>query len=181
MSGRQLVFEVGTEELPSSAVYAGIEQLQVAVPKALDGARLPYDAVAVLASPRRLAVLVNDLAERQSDAVTVYKGPSARTAFDEAGQPTPAAIGFARGKGVDVSELEVRSDESGEYVYATVQTAGGSTVDVLPELLSSVVAGLEWPKSQAGPPGSPDRSVGSCACMAPRWSLSSSPVLWQGA
>ncbi|MDZ4169547.1 MAG: glycine--tRNA ligase subunit beta [Coriobacteriia bacterium] len=148
MSARQLVFEIGTEELPSSAVYAAIEQLQVAIPKALDDARLGYDGIAVLASPRRLAVLVTDLSEQQSDAVTVAKGPSAKAAFGADGAPTPAAIGFARGKGVDVSALEVRSDESGEYVYATVETTGGPTSEVLPGLLSRVAENLEWAKAQ---------------------------------
>lgn len=148
MSGRHLVFEVGTEELPSSAVYSAIEQLQGAMPEALDEARLAYEGVAVLASPRRIAVLVSGLAERQADAVTVAKGPSAKVAFDEDGRPTQAAIGFARGKGVDVSALEVRADESGEYVYVTIETSGRATEAVLPDLLSAVIEGLEWTKSQ---------------------------------
>jgi glycyl-tRNA synthetase beta chain len=148
VSGRQLVYEIGTEELPSSAVYSAIEQLQVAVPKAFDEARLTYDAVAVLASPRRIAVLVSDLSERQADSVTVSKGPSVKVAFDDQGAPTPAAVGFARGKGVDVSSLEVRADESGEYVYATVETVGGTAESVLPALLAGITEGLEWAKSQ---------------------------------
>ena len=148
MSGRDLIYEIGTEELPSSAVYSAIEQLQASVPKALDDARLGYDGIAVLASPRRIAVLVTKLAERQSDAVTEAKGPSVKVAFDADGNPTQAAIGFARGKGVAVESLERRSDESGEYVYATVETVGGPTLDVLPGLLARLTENLEWAKSQ---------------------------------
>lgn len=149
MSGRDLVYEIGTEELPSSAVYSAIEQLQVSVPKALDDARLGYEGVAVLASPRRIAVLVSQLAERQADAVTVAKGPSAAAAYDADGNPTPAAQGFARGKGVPVEALEVREDDSGaRYVYATIETTGVPAAEVLPGLLARLTESLEWAKSQ---------------------------------
>jgi glycyl-tRNA synthetase beta chain len=148
MQGRDLVFEIGTEELPSSAVYTAIEQLQVNVPKTLDDARLGYGAVRVVATPRRIAVLVSELADRQSDSVTTYKGPAVKAAFDAEGNPTPAAIGFARGKGIDVSALETVEDENGAYVYATVETVGGDAHDVLPGLLASLVASIEWAKSQ---------------------------------
>lgn len=148
MNGLDLVYEIGTEELPSSAVYSAIEQLQVAVPKALDEARLGYNGVAVVATPRRLAVLVNELAVQQTDATTTAKGPAAKAAFDADGNPTPAAIGFARGKGVPVESLEVRDEDGGSYVYATVETVGGPAADVLPGLLARLTESLEWAKSQ---------------------------------
>lgn len=148
MSGRDLVYEIGTEELPSGAVYSAIEQLQTAVPKALDDARLGYENVAVLASPRRIAVLVSQLSEQQSDSMTEAKGPSAQVAFDSEGNPTQAAIGFARGRGVDVSDLEVRDEQGGSYVYAKVHAVGVPTEEVLPELLSRVTENLDWAKSQ---------------------------------
>ena len=145
---RDLVFEIGTEEIPSKALYGAVEQLQVAVPKALDGARLEYDTVRVLASPRRLVVLVSELAEKQADAVHQFKGPAAKAAFSEDGTPTQAAIGFARGKGVPVESLTVVADEGGEYVYATVEVTGGPALVVLPELLGRLAENIEWPKSQ---------------------------------
>jgi len=148
MQGRDLVFEIGTEELPSSAVYSAIEQLQVSVPKALDSARLEYGTVAIVASPRRIVVLVSELSDRQPDAVERHKGPAAKAAFDEAGNPTKAAEGFARGKGVDVSALEVVDDEGGAYVYATVETTGAPAIEVLPALLARLAENLEWAKSQ---------------------------------
>ncbi len=148
MQGRDLVFEIGTEELPSSAVYAAIEQLQVSVPKALDAARLEYDEVEVVASPRRIAVLVSALVESQADAVERHKGPAAKAAFDAEGRPTKAAEGFARGKGVSVESLEVVDDDGGSYVYATVEKRGVATIEVLPELLGGLAQGIEFAKSQ---------------------------------
>lgn len=148
MTARDLIFEIGTEELPSSAVYSAIEQLNVAVPKALDDARLEYDTVSVMATPRRLAVIVTRLADRQSDSVTTAKGPAAKAAFDAEGNPTQAAIGFARGKGVPVESLQVVDDANGSYVYATVETVGVAASEVLPGLLTRLVEGLEWAKSQ---------------------------------
>ena len=145
---RDLVFEIGTEELPSKPLYGAIEQLQVAVPKALEGARLEYDAVRIWGSPRRLVVLVSELAEQQADAVHTHKGPAVRAAFDADGNPTQAAIGFARGKGVDVSALSKVVDGNGEYVYATVEVKGMSAEAVLPELLARLAENIEWPKSQ---------------------------------
>jgi glycyl-tRNA synthetase beta chain len=145
---RDLVFEIGTEELPSKALYGAIQQLQVAVPKALETARLEYDTVQVWGSPRHLVVLVSELAESQADAVHSHKGPAAKAAFDADGNPTKAAEGFARGKGVDVSALSVVNDGNGEYVYATVEVKGVSAAEVLPELLARLAENIEWPKSQ---------------------------------
>ncbi|MGV8082798.1 MAG: glycine--tRNA ligase subunit beta [Coriobacteriia bacterium] len=145
---KNLVFEIGVEELPSGPLYGAIEQLQTNVPKALDAARLEYDEVLVWGAPRRLAVLVSGLAEQQSNAIDTYKGPSAKVAFAEDGTPTKAAIGFARGRGVDVESLSVVEDESGAYVYATVEVTGVSAAEVLPQLLGRLAENIEWPKSQ---------------------------------
>jgi glycyl-tRNA synthetase beta chain len=145
---RDLVFEIGTEELPSSPLYGAIEQLSVAVPRALDDARLEYDTIRVIGSPRRLVVLVSELAEQQSDAVHNHKGPASKAAFDAEGNPTSAAIGFARGKGVPVESLQVVDDDNGSYVWATVEVNGVSAAEVLPGLLARLAEGIEWPKSQ---------------------------------
>lgn len=147
-TSRDLVFEIGTEELPSSAVYSAIEQLGVAAPKALDDARLQYGEVTVYATPRRLAVLVSELADRQSDSISTAKGPAAKAAFDAEGKPTPAAIGFARGKGVPVESLQIVDDDNGAYVYATVETVGVSAAEVLPALFTRLIESLDWAKSQ---------------------------------
>ena len=148
MMSRDLVFEIGTEEIPSAPLYSAVEQLDVAVPKALEAARLEYDTVRVWGSPRRLVVLVSRLSEQQADAVHNHKGPAARAAFAEDGTPTQAAVGFARGKGVPVESLQVVDDENGSYVYATVEVKGVSAEEVLPGLLANLAETIEWPKSQ---------------------------------
>ena len=145
---RDLVFEIGTEELPSKPLYGAIEQLTVGVPKALDDARLEYDSVKVTGGPRRLVVSVTSLAEQQDDAVHTHKGPAARAAFDASGAPMPAAVGFARGKGVPVEALTIVDDDNGSYVYATVEVKGVSAMEVLPALLAGLAESIEWPKSQ---------------------------------
>ena len=145
---RDLVFEVGVEELPSAPLYGAIEQLQVSVPKALDAARLEYDTVSVIGSPRRLVIHVVGLSEGQDDAIHSSKGPSVKAAFAEDGTPTKAAEGFARGKGVPVESLTVVEDENGSYVYATVEEKGVAASEVLPALLARLIEGIEWPKSQ---------------------------------
>ena len=78
----------------------------------------------MLGGPRRLVVMVSELAEHQEDRTVRAKGPAAKAAFDDAGNPTPAAIGFARGKGVDVAALEVVEDANGSYVYAVIEEIG---------------------------------------------------------
>ena len=148
MMARDLVFEIGTEELPSKPLYGAIEQLSVSAPKALDDARLEYDTVVVTGGPRRLVISVTALAEQQDDAVHTYKGPAAKAAFAADGTPTPAAVGFARGKGVPVEALTVVDDDNGSYVYATVEVEGVSAVEVLPALLARLAETIEWPKSQ---------------------------------
>lgn len=145
---RDLAFEIGTEELPSTPLYGALEQLQARVPKALDDARLEYDEVTVTGSPRRILVYVGGLAEQQGDAIHTLKGPSAAAAFKSDGAPTPAAEGFARSKGVDVSALSVVDDGSGAYVYATVEERGAAALEVLPAVLARLAESIEWPKSQ---------------------------------
>lgn len=162
---RDLIFEIGTEELPSKPLYGAIEQLQVSVPKALDDARLEYDVVRVVGSPRRLVIEVTRLSERQDDAIHTSKGPAVRAAFAEDGTPTKAAIGFARGKGVAVEDLTVVDDANGSYVYATVEEKGVSAQEVLPGLLAHLVENIAWPKSQRW--GSGDARF----CRPVRWML----------
>jgi glycyl-tRNA synthetase beta chain len=144
---RGLVFELGTEELPSAALYGAITELRVAAENALREARLEYGEVAVFGTPRRLALAVDGLAERQEDRVERAKGPAAKAAFDEAGNPTKAAEGFARGRGVAVSDLVVEEDASGAYVYAVIERKGVPTAEVLPKLLGKLAADMDWPKS----------------------------------
>jgi glycyl-tRNA synthetase beta chain len=146
---RDLLFEIGVEEIPSAALYNAIAQLKELATKSLDDARLEYAEVRTYGAPRRLVLVVDDLAEVQADQHLRIKGPSAKAAFDAEGVPTKAAEGFARGRGIAVEDLVRETDESGaEYVWAVIDAVGRPAADVLPELLSEIVVRLDWPKSQ---------------------------------
>jgi glycyl-tRNA synthetase beta chain len=144
---RELVFEIGVEEIPSTPLYSAIGQLKADAERDLGEARLGYGVVDVFGSPRRLILRVSDLAERQEDQILRAKGPALKAAFDAEGNPTKAAEGFARSKGVDVSDLERVEDENGAYVYAVIDRPGRPAAEVLPGILAGLVAGIEWPKS----------------------------------
>jgi glycyl-tRNA synthetase beta chain len=145
---RTLVFEIGVEEVPSAPLYDAISQLESLTAKALKEARLEYGTLDVFGTPRRLAVVVTELADRTEDLSMRSKGPSAKAAFDAEGNPTPAALGFARGKGVTVDDLVRDTDNGGEYVFAVIERSGQPTAEVLPALLSELPGRIEWVKSQ---------------------------------
>lgn len=141
------LLEIGSEELPSHDVSDALMYLQEAAPKFLANLRLSYDSLKVVGTPRRLAVLVEGLAPRQQDLEEIARGPSAKVAFDATGQPTKAAQGFARSKGVDVSALEVRDMDGGQYVVATVRTAGRPALEALAESLPDFIRSICFGKS----------------------------------
>jgi glycyl-tRNA synthetase beta chain len=144
---RDLLFEIGVEEIPSAPLYNAVTQLEERAPVALKAARLGYSDIAVYGSPRRLAVIVRDCAERQEDVTLRHKGPAAKAAFDADGNPTKAAEGFARGKGVSVAELRVENVEGGSYVFAVIDEPGRPALDVLPAVLADLATSIDWPKS----------------------------------
>jgi glycyl-tRNA synthetase len=142
-----LLLEIGTEELPAGDLDDALAQLRERVPSRMQEARLDYDGLRVLGTPRRLAVLVEGLAPRQRSVEEVVKGPPVRVAFDAAGRPTKAAQGFARKQGVRVDELMVQETEGGEYVVATRREEGQLTAQVLTTLLPDLIASLRFQKS----------------------------------
>jgi len=146
-SPAQFLLEIGTEELPVGDLAAAFEQLRARVPALLDELRLKHGKVRILGTPRRLVVSVEDLAPRQSDLEQIVKGPPASRAYDVLGQPTQAAEGFARSKGVAVSDLQVREMDGGQYTVALVRQAGQPTLTVLAETLPGLIAALRFDKS----------------------------------
>jgi len=147
-SGPQtFLLEVGTEEIPAADLISAQQQLEELAPKLLGDLRLAYDSLKVLTTPRRLTVMVEGLAERQPDQTVVVKGPPEARAFDAQGNPTKAAEGFARGKGLDVKDLEVREIDGGRYVAAVVHQAGRPAMEVLGEALPGLIAALKFEKT----------------------------------
>jgi len=136
------LLEIGTEELPADFARLALPQLQAVVSRTLAEERLQHDAVKVMGTPRRLAVLVAGLPERQSDRSEEHKGPPAQQAFKD-GEATTAAIGFARRCGVEPQQLEVRETPKGPFVFATSLTPGRGTGEVLAELIPAWIRGLQ--------------------------------------
>lgn len=151
---RDLLFEIGVEELPAGYVPPALEQLERGVRDGLADARLEFREVATHGTPRRLAVVVTGLEERQPDSEEEVQGPAARVAFDADGKPTRALLGFCRGKGVEPSAVRRVTTPRGEYVAVTVHHVGREAREVLPELLAGVSTRLSFPKSMRWIPGS---------------------------
>lgn len=144
MEKRTLAFEIGTEEIPAFDLAGAVKQLSTMVPSLLDDAAIPHGAVKIFSSPRRLIVISEEIPEATEEKNEVFKGPSAKIAFDAEGNPTKAAQGFARGKGVDPSSLVV---EDG-YVYARTHTPSVNVASLLSSVLNKIIHGLSWPRSQ---------------------------------
>jgi glycyl-tRNA synthetase beta chain len=144
-----LLLEIGTEEIPAGFLTRAIESLAGRAETALAEARLDAERIRVLGTPRRLVLAVARLADRQPDLSERVVGPPARAAFDDAGKPTQAAIGFARRNGVPVEALERAEVEGkkGEYVVCTRHEPGQPAAAVLPALLERLIAELPWAKS----------------------------------
>jgi glycyl-tRNA synthetase len=126
---------------------AAIEQLRANAPQMLSAARLGFDDVRVFGTPRRLVVSVTGLTPAQTDVQRTIKGPPAERAFDEQGQPTKAALGFAKAQEVDVAELRQREYDGKSYVVALKKEQGRSAADVLAQILPELVASLKFAKS----------------------------------
>ncbi len=148
MANKTLAFEIGTEELPAFDLHAATTKLGSLAADALDAAKIPHGDVSVYTTPRRLIVIVAGLPEATEASVEEFRGPAAKIAFDENGEPTKAAIGFARGKGVDPATLERRDENGTEYVYAVKSTPSLNVAELLPALLGNLITAISWPKSQ---------------------------------
>ncbi|OBQ17264.1 glycine--tRNA ligase subunit beta [Anabaena sp. AL93] len=136
------LLEVGTEELPAGFLSDAIGQWRSRIPESLKTHNLPEAVVEVYGTPRRLAVLITGLPSQQADREEEIKGPPAQAAFKD-GQPTKAAIGFASKQGVDISALEIRPTEKGDFVFVNKQIPGRPIADILTELVPQWVWNLE--------------------------------------
>ncbi len=142
-----LAFEIGTEEIPAFDLDSATKQLGQLAPAAFKEARIAFESVEIFSTPRRLIVMAHGMADATEALQQEYKGPAARIAFDDAGKPTKAAAGFARGKGVAVEDLERREVSGTEYVFATVNVPATPALELLPEILHGFITALKWPRS----------------------------------
>ncbi|WP_408998287.1 glycine--tRNA ligase subunit beta [Syntrophus buswellii] len=143
----ELLLEIGTEEIPAAFIPKALNDMSSLIRKALTDERISYGTIRTFGTPRRLCLAVADVAERQEDQLIEKLGPAKRVSFDSEGNPTKAALGFAKGQGVDISEVGTLSTDKGEYLCIRKHISGQDSASLLPEILSRLVASLSFKKS----------------------------------
>lgn len=144
---RDLLFEIGTEEIPAGYLEPAYSQLEKNFSKKAKELKIGFDAIKVCGTPRRLALLVKDVEEKQPDVTEELLGPSKKAAYDDAGQFSKAALGFARSKGVDAADLRVVDTDKGEYMMLVREVKGKPTAELLPAVFQELILELSFPKS----------------------------------
>lgn len=145
--GKELLLEIGTEELPAEFIPKALKDMAEIMGRELAQNRVGHGEIRTLATPRRLVVYAADVAERQEDQLIEKLGPAKRVSFDAQGNPTKAALGFAKGQGLGISELETIVTEKGEYLGARKKIAGEATASLLPDMLKRFILSIPFQKS----------------------------------
>ncbi len=142
-----LLLEIGTEEIPARFLSPALRMLKENAESLFGEYLIESSEIKTYATPRRLIVLVEGIPPVQKDRVKEVFGPAKKAAFDEKGNPTKAALGFAQSQGVKVADLAVKRKEKGEYVVALIQQKGIDVKDLLHEVLRKLILSLNFPKS----------------------------------
>lgn len=143
----ELFLEIGTEEIPAGFLPTAMADLERLIRKELETGRIGFETVHTFATPRRLVLAVTGVATGQARQEVTASGPSVSVAFDADGNPTKAALGFARSNGVEVSDLERRETDKGEYLFVSKVVEGRPTGELLPEMLPRIIAAIPFKKS----------------------------------
>ncbi|MDF1822580.1 MAG: glycine--tRNA ligase subunit beta [Alcanivoracaceae bacterium] len=146
MQHADLLVELGTEELPPTALKSLSEAFANEVLRQVDDAGLSHGEMTVFASPRRLAFRISELAARQPDRQSERRGPAVKAAFDGDGNPTRAAQGFAESVGLEVNQLDTMETDKGAWLVARVEEKGKALAELLPDFLEQSVQRLPIPK-----------------------------------
>ncbi len=145
--GKELFLEIGTEEIPAEFVSHALEEMNLLIQRELDTNGIDHGKIKTLGTPRRLTLLVEDVAEKQEDMKREKIGPPISMAFDERGTPTKAALGFAKGQGLRVEDLVTKKGDKGEYLCAVTKERGKPTPALLVEILPKLIGSISFPKS----------------------------------
>ncbi|MBI1912417.1 MAG: glycine--tRNA ligase subunit beta [Deltaproteobacteria bacterium] len=137
---KDLIFEIGTEEIPAGFIPKALNSLEAILKKNLEASRIGFDEVRTLGTPRRLSLIIKNLSDKQPDISTEVKGPQLKAAFDANGNPTNALLGFVKSQGVDIKNLKTVKTEKGEWVYFDKFVKGGETSAILPEILKNTIS-----------------------------------------
>ena len=143
---KDLLLEIGCEELPSRYIPGALAQLEEAAASLFREHRLAFESCQAWATPRRLALLVRGLEARQPDLQKKVKGPALERAYDAAGSPTPALLGFARSQGLAPEELIVETVNGNKFIFALKEIPGQATADLLPRILTELLRRLSFPR-----------------------------------
>ncbi|MDO9508839.1 MAG: glycine--tRNA ligase subunit beta [Thermovirgaceae bacterium] len=147
MGNKDLLLEIGTEELPSRFILPALSDAARSAGEELKSERLAFEKIQTFGTPRRLALLVRGLGAKQEDLTEEFKGPSWSSAFDASGNPTKAAKGFAKSKGVDIESLEKRKIGDNEFAVAVIRQEGRKTLEILSPILERILKNISFPKS----------------------------------
>jgi len=142
-----LLLEIGTEEIPAAFMPNTLASMKDLVEKQLLDKRISFSDITTYGTPRRIILVARGVAASQEDLVTQKIGPGKKIAYDQDGNPTKAAIGFAKGQGIDVDKLGTVKTEKGVYICAEIKEQGVQTATLLPELLTGIINSLPFPKS----------------------------------
>ncbi|ASG66863.1 glycine--tRNA ligase subunit beta [Idiomarina piscisalsi] len=146
MNKDNLLIELGTEELPPKALKALRDSFKSGIQAGLESAELSFESIEAYATPRRLAVLVNQVETEQQDKVVEKRGPAVNVAFDDAGNPTKAAEGWARSNGITVDQAERLKTDKGEWLLHKATVKGQSLTQLAQEFIESAIKTLPIPK-----------------------------------
>ena len=147
MKNNDLILEIGTEEIPSRFIPSILESIKAIATEDLSQLRVSSSDVRVYATPRRLVLFVHNLAGKQEDLVATFKGPTWESSFDSLGNPTRAAVGFAKSKGITVDDLKGIDIDGVRYIAAEVREEGKPTIDLLQAFLPNLINKLTFPKN----------------------------------
>ncbi len=142
-----LLLEIGTEDIPARFITLGMEQLDKNSRLILKENHIKFTDVKTYGTPRRLAIIIGGIPQLQEDRIKEVFGPSKKAAFDEKGNPTKAAFGFAGSQGIPIEKLIVKNKDKGEYVVAVIEEKGVHVKELLPQILEKIVLSLHFPKA----------------------------------
>lgn len=143
----EMLLELGTEEIPARFIPPAIAMMKESAEKLFMENRIRFKDMAVYGTPRRLILIARGLAEVQQDITIEVVGPPKSAAYDKDGLPTKAAVGFAKGQGVDVSDLRIKNTAKGEYICIEKHETGKKTKDILPSVLENILSAITFPKA----------------------------------
>lgn len=147
MDEKDLLLEVGTEEIPAAFLTDALKALREKVIKELQARRIAFKDIKTMGTPRRLALIASGVAVAQEELIATKLGPAKSIAFDKDGNPTKAAIGFAKGQGIDIAEIKTVKTDKGEYICAEKKEQSELTIQLLPQILPDIILALPFRKS----------------------------------